>query len=149
MATKSNQKERGEADAAEVLGAEVAKVGNLTREPELRTAKSGTPYAVFGIAVERPVVEGDWHGQRETIFYDVVCFGTVAGNAAASLKEGTRVIIVGRTETRAYETGDGEIRDVVRIVANAVGPELRWATATVRKVRVPARRRPRRKASGS
>jgi single-strand DNA-binding protein len=122
-------------DAAEMLGTTVAKVGNLTRAPELRTAASGVDYATFGLAVDRPVVPGDWSGHRETSFYDVVCFGTLAANAAASLRKGTRVVVAGRTETRADETAAGEIRTVVRIVADAVGPELRWARATLRRQR--------------
>jgi single-strand DNA-binding protein len=121
--------------AAEVLSVEVAKVGNLTRTPELRTAASGVVYATFGLAVERPVVEGDWSGKRTTTFYDCVCFGTLAANAAASLRKGTRVVVTGRTETRGYQTDSGEVRATLRIVADAIGPELRWARATVRKQR--------------
>lgn|SRR5262249_1704924 len=127
MATrpKRHPKRPGETDVAEALGAHVAKIGNLTRDPELRTASSGVVYATFGLAVERPVVEGDWSGERTTAFYDCVCFGTLAGNAAASVRKGTRVIVTGRTEIRGYQTRAGEVRDVVRIVVDAVGPELR------------------------
>jgi single-strand DNA-binding protein len=137
MATKPKRhsKRRGEAAAAEVLGTEVTKIGNLTRDPELRTASSGVVYATFGLAVEHPLIDGDWSGERTTMFYDCVCFGTLAGNAAPSLRKGMRVIVTGRTEIRGYQTPAGEVRDVVRIVVDAVGPELRWARATVRKQR--------------
>jgi single-strand DNA-binding protein len=42
-----------------------------------------------------------------------------------------RVIVSGRLEQRSYETQDGEKRSVVEVVADEIGPSLRWATASV------------------
>jgi hypothetical protein len=52
-----------------------AKVGNLTRGPELRFSAAGKPWATFGLAVERPVTPGDWKGEKVTDFYEVTTFG--------------------------------------------------------------------------
>jgi single-strand DNA-binding protein len=54
-------------------------------------------------------------------------------NAAASLGKGTRVIVTGRLEQRSYETEAGEKRSVVEVIADEMGPSLRWAQADVRK----------------
>jgi single-strand DNA-binding protein len=43
------------------------------------------------------------------------------------------VIVFGRLEQRSFETQDGEKRTVVEVVADSIGPDLRWATAEVTK----------------
>ncbi|MGH9014569.1 MAG: single-stranded DNA-binding protein [Acidimicrobiia bacterium] len=119
-------------DPAEVLHAEVHKVGNLTDDPVLRRGEQrGTPWTTFGLALDAPVAAGDWSGERETRFYDCVCFDSLARNVAASLRKGDRAIVVGRLELTAYRADDGETRTRERLVAGAVGPELRWTTAKV------------------
>ena len=64
----------------------VSIVGNLTREPELRFTPSGQATATFGIAVNRTWTDRQSQERREsTSFFDVVCWGTLAENAATSL----------------------------------------------------------------
>ena len=48
--------------------------------------------------------------------------------------KGTRVIVTGRLEQREYETKEGEKRNVVEIVADEIGPSLRWARAEVERI---------------
>jgi single-strand DNA-binding protein len=43
------------------------------------------------------------------------------------------VIVTGRLDQRSWETEQGEKRSVVEVVADEVGPSLRWATATIQK----------------
>ena len=54
-----------------------------------------------------------------------------------SLGKGSRVVVTGRLEQRSWETEQGEKRSVVEIVADEVGPSLRWATAEVHPRRAP------------
>jgi single-strand DNA-binding protein len=49
------------------------------------------------------------------------------------LSKGSRVIVNGRLEQRSWETQDGEKRSVIEIVADEVGPSLRWATAKIER----------------
>ena len=58
---------------------------------------------------------------------------TLAENVAESLDRGTRVMVVGRLEQRSWENQEGEKRSKVEVVADEVGPSLRWATASVSK----------------
>src|SRR5262249_29872801 len=67
-------------------------------------------------------------------FYDVVCWGTLADNVAASLHKGSRVVVTGRLQYRTWETDNGDKRSKIEIVADEVGPSLRWATAEVHRV---------------
>jgi single-strand DNA-binding protein len=110
----------------------VSIVGNLTREPELRFTPSGQATATFGMAVNRTWTDRQSQERREsTSFFDVVCWGTLAENAATSLTRGTRVVVTGRLDQRSWETQDGERRSKVEITAEEIAPSLRWATVQV------------------
>lgn len=108
-------------------------VGNLTRDPELRFTAGGKGVASFGVAVGRRYQQnGEW--QEKTSFFNVTAWDTLGENVAASLTKGTRVLVTGRLEQREYETKEGEKRNVVEIVADEVGPSLRWARAEVERI---------------
>jgi single-strand DNA-binding protein len=107
-------------------------VGNLTRDPELRFTAGGKGVASFGVAVNRRYqVNGEW--QEKVSFFNVTAWDTLGENAAASLTKGTRIMVTGRLEQREYETTNGEKRNVVEIVADELGPSLRWARAEVER----------------
>ncbi len=110
----------------------VTVIGNLARDPELRFLPNGTANATFGVAVNRRWQNRQTQEWEEKVsFFNVVCWREMAENAAASLAKGSRVIVTGRLEQRSWDTPEGEKRSVVEIVADEVGPSLRWAEATV------------------
>ena len=105
-------------------------IGNITRDPELRFTASGQALTTFGVASNRRWTNRQTGQQEEsTSFFDVACWGSLADNVAESLAKGNRVIVTGRLDQRSWETQDGEKRSKVEIVADEVGPSLRWATA--------------------
>jgi single-strand DNA-binding protein len=107
-------------------------VGTLTRDPEMRFTNNGRGVASFGVAVNyRYQQNGEW--KEETSFFDVSAWGSLGENAAATVSKGTRVIVNGRLQQRRYETKDGEKRSAVEIIADSIGPDLKWATATVER----------------
>ncbi len=107
-------------------------IGNLTRDPELRFTPSGAAVANFGLAVNRR-----WRNQQtneweeQVSFFDIVCWRELAENVAESLTKGSRVMVSGRLDQRSWETDNGEKRSKVEVVADEIGPSLRWATAQV------------------
>ena len=110
----------------------VTLVGNLTRDPELRFTQGGRAVATLGIAVSRRYqVNNEW--QEQTSYFNIVAWGQLGENAAQTLGKGSRAIVTGRLEQRQYENRDGEQRNIVEIVADEVGPSLRWATAQVER----------------
>ena len=116
------------------MTAQVTIVGNLTRDPELRFTPSGAPVTTFGVAVNRRWQNRDnqqW--EESTSFFNVTCWRDLAQNVSESLEKGSRVLVSGRLDQRSWETQDGEKRSVVEIVADEVGPSLRWATAEVNR----------------
>lgn len=111
----------------------VTLVGGATKEVELRFTTGGRAVASFGIAVNRRYqVNNEW--QEQVSFFNVTAWGTLAENAAASIAKGTRVIVTGRLEQREYDAKDGTKRTVVEVVADEIGPSLRWARCEVERV---------------
>ena len=109
-------------------------VGNLTRTPELRYLTNGTAVCNLGVAINRRYQKnGEW--VEEVSFFDVVCWRDLADNVAESVDKGDRVIVTGRLEQRRWENSEGENRSKVEIVADSVGPDLRWATASPTRVK--------------
>jgi len=115
-------------------GNTVTIVGNLTRDPELRYTPSGQANASFGVAVNRRWMNRQTNEWEERVsFFNVVCWREMADNVSESLAKGARVVVTGRLEQRSWETDNGEKRSVVEIVADEIGPSLRWASAQITK----------------
>ena len=111
----------------------VTLVGNATRDPELRYTTGGRGVASFGLAVNRRYQQnGEW--QEQTSFFNVTAWGELGENAAASLTKGSRIIVTGRLQQREYETREGEKRTIVEVIADELGPSLRWAQAQVERI---------------
>jgi single-strand DNA-binding protein len=125
----------------------VTLVGNVTRDPELRFIASGQANCSFGLAVNRRWQNRqtqEW--EEQTSFINVVCWREMAENVAETVQKGARVIVTGRIEQRSWETDQGDKRSVVEVVADEIGPSLRWATAQVTRNerRGPGEARPQR-----
>lgn len=112
----------------------VTLVGNVTRDPELRYTSGGRGVVSFGLAVNRRwqnKASNEW--EEQTSFFDVTAWGTLGENVAASLTKGSRAIVYGRLEQRSWDTPEGEKRTKIEVIADEIGPSLRWAQAQVEK----------------
>ena len=103
--------------------AAVSFAGNLTDQPELRHTESGIARAMFRVAVSG-------RREQELSFFTVIVWRDQAEHAAESLAKGSRVVVVGRLQQRTWTAEDGNARSTVEVVADELGPSLRWATAT-------------------
>jgi single-strand DNA-binding protein len=114
-------------------GSNVTIVGNLTRDPELRFTPRGKAVASLRVAVNARVRDdkGDWQDGDASFFPVEILDPDLAQNVADSLEKGSRVVVTGKLKTRSWETQEGETRSVTEIVADEVGPSLRWATVTL------------------
>src|SRR5215207_4868686 len=102
--------------------ASVSFAGNLTDDPEVRHTESGIARAMFRVAVSA-------RREQEASFFTVIVWRDQAEHAAESLSKGSRVVVIGRLQPRAWTAEDGSARLVVEVVAEELGPSLRWATA--------------------
>ena len=108
--------------------------GNLTRDPEIRYTRDGQASVTFALAVNRRWQKpGNSEWEESTSFFDVIAWRDLAEHVALSLSKGTRVLVMGRLEQRSWETEDGERRSKVELVAEEIGPSLRFATAEVQR----------------
>jgi single-strand DNA-binding protein len=118
----------------EMTNSTTSVIGNLTREPEIRYTRDGQANTLFGLAVNRRWQDRETKQWEEsTSYFDVVCWRELAENVALSLAKGMRVVVIGRLDQRSWETEEGERRSKVEIVADEVGPSLRFATAEVQR----------------
>ncbi len=103
--------------------ANVSFAGNLTDDPELRHTEGGIARAMFRVAVSG-------RREREASFFTVIVWRDQAEHAAESLAKGSRVVVMGRLQQRAWSAEDGSARSTVEVVAEELGSSLRWATTT-------------------
>lgn len=109
-------------------------VGNLTADPELRYTASGTAVTNFTLASTPRTFNkhtNKWD-DGETAFFRCSVWREYAENVANTLAKGMRVVAHGRLTTESYEH-NGETRTNLKIDIEAVGPDLRYATAQVTK----------------
>ena len=103
--------------------ASVSFAGNLTDDPELRHTEGGIARAMFRVAVSG-------RREQEASFFTVVVWRDQAEHAAESLSKGSRIVVKGRLQHRSWTAEDGSARSTIEVVADELGPSLRWATAT-------------------
>jgi single-strand DNA-binding protein len=106
--------------------ASVSFAGNLTDDPELRHTEGGIARAMFRVAVSG-------RREQEASFFTVIVWRDQAEHAAKSLAKGSRIVVLGRLQQRSWTTEDGSARSTLEVVADELGPSLRWATATTTK----------------
>jgi len=94
-------------------------LGNLTRDPELKSLPSGMNVATFGLATNRVYRDRDGNKQESTEFHNIVVFGRQAETTAQYLRKGSSALIEGRLQTRSWEQ-DGQKRYRTEIVADRV-----------------------------
>jgi single-strand DNA-binding protein len=92
-------------------------IGNLTRDPEMRTIPSGQSVANFSMATNRAWTGKD--GKKETAveYHNIVVWGKLAEICGQYLKKGQKTYIEGRLQTRDWEGQDGVKRSRTEIVA--------------------------------
>ena len=97
---------------------EVKLLGNLGKDPEIRTTTTGKKYARFSFATPNNYknAKGDWI--NETDWHNMVAWGQIASNVEKSLKKGNMVVITGRIKNRTYEDKNGQTRHISEIIIN-------------------------------
>lgn len=88
-------------------------IGNLGRDPEVRSTSSGQPVANFSIATNRRWRDRDGNRQEQTEWHNIVCFGRQAEVAGQYLNRGKQIYVEGRLQTSSWEdrqTGEKKYR---------------------------------------
>ena len=93
-------------------------VGNVTRDPEMRTTTSGQKVLTLSVASnERWKDRTSGEMKERSEFHNVVVWGALAEEVAAYVKKGNRVFVAGRVQTRSWETQAGAKRTTTEVIA--------------------------------
>ncbi|OHA08838.1 MAG: single-stranded DNA-binding protein [Candidatus Sungbacteria bacterium RIFCSPLOWO2_01_FULL_59_16] len=96
-------------------------LGNVTRDPELRTTPSGQSVCSFGVATNRVWKDQSGSRQQAVEFHNVVAWGRLAEICHQYLKKGSLVFIEGRIQTRSWQDqNSGQKRFRTEIIAETM-----------------------------
>ncbi len=98
----------------------VVLVGNLTRDPDVRSTPSGTSVTKFGLAVNRRWTNKQGEKVDGVDYFNIVTWGKLGELCGEYIKKGSPVALEGRLQSRSWETEDGQKRSAVEIVAENV-----------------------------
>ena len=92
-------------------------LGNLTRDPEIKTLPSGQSVTSFGIATNRVWNNKDGEKQEAAEFHNIVTYGKLADICSKYLSKGQLVLVEGRIQTRSWQDQSGVKKYWTEIVA--------------------------------
>lgn len=98
----------------------VVLVGNLTRDPDVRSTPNGTSVTKFGLAVNRRWTNKQGEKVDGVDYFNIVTWGKLGELCGEYIKKGSPVALEGRLQSRSWETEDGQKRSAVEIVAENV-----------------------------
>jgi single-strand DNA-binding protein len=78
-------------------------IGNLTRDPELRYASSGTAIAKIAMAINRTWRDANGELKEDVTFVDVDAFGKQAETLGKHMKKGRPIMVEGRLKLDTWE----------------------------------------------
>lgn len=104
-------------------------IGNLTRDPELKSLPSGIQVCTMSAATNRVWKDKNGAKQESVDYHNIVVFGRQAETAAQFLKKGASLMVEGRMQTRSWDAADGSKKYRTEIVADRVqfGPRASGA----------------------
>ena len=95
----------------------VQRIGNLTRDPELRYTASGRPVCSIGLATNRQWKTENGERKEDTEFHQLVVWGKLAEISSQYLRKGMKAYFQGRGQTRSYTAADGTQKYATEIIA--------------------------------
>ncbi len=96
-------------------------IGNLTRDPELKTLPSGVKVTSFSVATNRVWKDAAGQKQQAVDYHNIVVFGRQAETSAQYLQKGSQAMVEGRMQTRSWDdAGTGKKMYRTEIVADSV-----------------------------
>ncbi len=94
-------------------------IGNLGKDPEIRTLESGAMVAKFSVATNENYKDRNGEWQTQTEWHDVVAWRALAERAQSQLKKGMQVYVEGKLTHRTWQDQDGNNRRATEVLANS------------------------------
>lgn len=92
-------------------------IGNLTRDPEVKTTTTGQSVCTLGVATNRTWTDAKGQKQEDVEFHSVVVWGKLAEICGQYLSKGRKVYLEGRLKTREWQGQDGVKKQKTEIIA--------------------------------
>jgi len=92
-------------------------IGNLGRDPEMRFTQDGTPVTNFSVAVNDSWQGRDGEQRERTEWFRIVAWRRLAEITNEYLRQGSRVYVEGRLETREWQDREGNDRTTTELIA--------------------------------
>jgi single-strand DNA-binding protein len=100
-------------------------IGNLGRDPEVRSMQNGGKVANLNIATSDSWKDKNTGERKEkTEWHRVVIFGNLADIAERYLKKGSKVYVCGQLQTRKWQDQSGQDKYTTEVVLQGYGGEL-------------------------
>lgn len=93
-------------------------IGNLGRDPEIRTLENGAKVASFSIATTETFKDKEGQRREQTEWHNIVMWRGLADVAEKYLKKGTQIYIEGKLRTRNWEDKDGNKRYTTEVIGD-------------------------------
>ncbi|MDZ4198951.1 MAG: single-stranded DNA-binding protein [Kiritimatiellia bacterium] len=95
-------------------------MGNLTRDPDIRSTKSGIPVGDLGLAVNERFKDRNGQPQERTCFVDVVVWDKLATLCGERLHKGSPIFVEGRLEMDEWTDAEGQKKTRIRVRSERV-----------------------------
>ena len=95
-------------------------IGNVTRDPDIRTTADGQRVALFSVATNRAWTEPSGMRKEQVEFHSVVAWRKLAEILESLMHKGSKVFVQGRLQTRSWEDPSGQKKYRTEIIAEQV-----------------------------
>ena len=95
-------------------------IGNLTRDPEIKSLPSGVRVASFSVATNRVWKDKNGAKQESVDFHNVVVFGRQAEIVGQYMKKGSSILVEGRMQTRSWDDASGVKKYRTEVIADHI-----------------------------
>lgn len=105
-------------------------IGNLTRDPEIKSLPSGIRVASFSVATNRVWKDKNGAKQENVDYHNIVVFGRQAEIVGQYMKKGSSILVEGRMQTRSWDDASGVKKYRTEIIADRIqfGPRTGGST---------------------
>lgn len=93
-------------------------IGNLGKDPEVRSLENGAMVAKFSLATSESYRDKENNWQEQTEWHDIIVWRNVAERAEKSLKKGMTIYLEGKLTHRSWQDKDGNNRRTTEVVAD-------------------------------
>ncbi len=115
-------------------------LGNVTKDPELRSTPSGQSVCTFGLATNRFYTTGEGKKEQQVEYHTIVAWGRQAEVIQQYAKKGSLLLVEGRNQTRTWQDDKGIKHWKTEIVAERLqlGPKLGKKADPVQEIEMSA-----------